>query len=73
MHGPGNADIINKQLTRVDSRGLANLKDKDYGKFLQEFDSQVVKEEIDKRASQNKTPNNFHNRLVSEQKQPRSP
>lgn len=65
IHGHGNADVIHQTLSRIDSSGLANLRDQDYSQFLKEFDDQVVKDEIGKRSNM-KTPIRNHSRLVSE-------
>lgn len=37
LHGAHNTDTIQKMVQRVDNKGIANLKEEDYGKFLHEF------------------------------------
>ena len=36
-HGPHNTETIQRMVQRVDNKGIANLKEEDYGKFLNEF------------------------------------
>ena len=46
IHGNANSEIVKNVVNRVDKRGLANLKEDDYPKFLKEFNAQVMEQEV---------------------------